>query len=124
VEVLGAYFSELVGGFDGPLRARLLAGGRSNSTYALTDDTRQWVLHRPPYGLILKSAHGTGREVTVLQCWAEPTTIPLGSPAALTASQVREPRIHQSIASCTTGSRTSCCGRRPSGGTAVSLFGS
>ena len=32
----------------GPLRARLLADGRSNLTYEVSDGTRGWVVCRPP----------------------------------------------------------------------------
>jgi hypothetical protein len=84
LEVLGAYLAEVVGGFDGPLRARLFAGGRSNPTYALTDDARQWVLRRPPYGLVLKSAHDMGREVTVLQALRD-TAVPAPAVVAFEA---------------------------------------
>lgn len=50
-----------------PLRADLLAGGRSNISYRLTDgEGRSWVLRRPPLGHILPSAHDMGREFRVL----------------------------------------------------------
>lgn len=50
-----------------PLRAELLAGGRSNISYRLIDVTgRDWVLRRPPLGHILPSAHDMGREFRVL----------------------------------------------------------
>jgi aminoglycoside phosphotransferase (APT) family kinase protein len=50
-----------------PLRAELLAGGRSNISYRLIDDSgRDWVLRRPPLGHILPSAHDMGREFRVL----------------------------------------------------------
>lgn len=50
----------------GDLAARLIAGGRSNPTYEVTDGSRSWVLRRPPYGHILPSAHDMGREYRVL----------------------------------------------------------
>jgi aminoglycoside phosphotransferase (APT) family kinase protein len=55
-----------VDGDIGELRARLIAGGRSNPTYDVTDGTRSWVLRRPPYGHILPTAHDMGREHRVL----------------------------------------------------------
>src|SRR3546814_17173904 len=63
---LSAWMQEqLAGGLAGPLTARLIAGGRSNPTYELTDGTRDWILRRPPYGEILQSAHDMSREATV-----------------------------------------------------------
>lgn len=50
----------------GRLQAELIAGGRSNPTYAVTDGLRSWVLRRPPYGDYLKSGHDMGREVTAM----------------------------------------------------------
>lgn len=50
----------------GPLASCLIAGGRSNPTYELTDGIRHWILRRPPYGEILQSAHDMLRETTVM----------------------------------------------------------
>lgn len=59
------------GDLAGPLTAQLIAGGRSNPTYELTDGTRHWILRRPPYGEILQSAHDMSREATVMGALAE-----------------------------------------------------
>ena len=48
------------------LSARLLAGGRSNLTYALSDGERNWVLRRPPLGHVLETAHDMRREYRVI----------------------------------------------------------
>jgi predicted transcriptional regulator len=45
----------------------LLAGGRSNLTYALTDGESRWVLRRSPLGHVLATAHDMRREYVVLQ---------------------------------------------------------
>ncbi len=50
----------------GELRAELIAGGRSNLTYALDDDTHRWVLRRPPLGHVLATAHDMAREHRVI----------------------------------------------------------
>jgi aminoglycoside phosphotransferase (APT) family kinase protein len=50
----------------GALRAELMAGGRSNLTYALDDDAHRWVLRRPPLGHVLPTAHDMGREFRVI----------------------------------------------------------
>lgn len=51
---------------QGPVTANLIAGGRSNPTYEVTDGDRSWVLRRPPTGHVLATAHDMGREVRVL----------------------------------------------------------
>lgn len=50
----------------GALTARLIAGGRSNPTYELTDGQRHWILRRPPQGHVLPTAHDMGREYRAL----------------------------------------------------------
>lgn len=50
----------------GPLRATLVAGGRSNLTYFVTDGATEYVLRRPPLGHVLATAHDMGREHTVI----------------------------------------------------------
>ena len=47
---------------------RLLAGGRSNVTYAVTDAAGgRWALRRPPLGHVMPTAHDMSREFRVLQ---------------------------------------------------------
>lgn len=48
------------------LRAELIAGGRSNLTYTLTDGEQTWILRRPPLGHVLATAHDMGREYRVM----------------------------------------------------------
>ena len=40
----------------GPLRASVLAGGKSNITYEVTDGHGRWVVRRPPLGHVLATA--------------------------------------------------------------------
>ena len=48
---------------EAPLTFELIAGGRSNMTYTVTDaDGRRFVLRRPPMGKLLPSAHDMARE--------------------------------------------------------------
>ena len=50
-----------------PLRFSLIAGGRSNLTYTVTDSAGQrFVLRRPPLGHLLPSAHDMGREHRII----------------------------------------------------------
>ncbi|WP_228981654.1 phosphotransferase family protein [Streptomyces sp. DH12] len=60
----------------GPLRARLIEGGRSNLTYAVTDGTHRWVVRRPPLGHVLATAHDMRREHRVLSA-LHPTAVPV-----------------------------------------------
>ncbi|MFC5911012.1 phosphotransferase family protein [Streptacidiphilus monticola] len=59
-----------------PLAAELIAGGKSNLTYRLTDGERRWVLRRPPLGHVLATAHDMAREYRVLAALA-PTGVPV-----------------------------------------------
>jgi aminoglycoside phosphotransferase (APT) family kinase protein len=51
---------------DAPLAAALIAGGRSNLTYLVTDGTHEWVVRRPPLGHVVETAHDMGREYRVM----------------------------------------------------------
>ena len=66
----------------GPLSAELIAGGRSNLTYYLTDGTSRWVLRRPPLGHVLATAHDMSREYRVLRALSG-TDIPVPGTVAL-----------------------------------------
>jgi aminoglycoside phosphotransferase (APT) family kinase protein len=60
-----------------PLRFDLVAGGRSNLTYRVTDVAdRAWVLRRPPLGQVLATAHDMGREHRIIAALA-PTDVPV-----------------------------------------------
>jgi aminoglycoside phosphotransferase (APT) family kinase protein len=54
------------GEIGGPVRGRLISGGRSNLTYEVSDGTRAWVVRRPPLGHVLATAHDMGREYRVI----------------------------------------------------------
>jgi aminoglycoside phosphotransferase (APT) family kinase protein len=58
-------------------RLTLIAGGRSNLTYAVADERGvQCVLRRPPHGHVLQSAHDVGREYKIITSLAE-TEVPV-----------------------------------------------
>ncbi|HEX7747039.1 MAG TPA: phosphotransferase family protein [Micromonosporaceae bacterium] len=65
---------------DGPLHARLIAGGRSNLTYVVASGEHEFVLRRPPLGHVLATAHDMAREYRVIAALA-PTRVPV--PATL-----------------------------------------
>jgi aminoglycoside phosphotransferase (APT) family kinase protein len=64
------------GQITGPLTGRLLAGGRSNLTYEVSDGTRQWVVRRPPLGHVLATAHDMAREYRVITALRD-TSVPV-----------------------------------------------
>ncbi|MCX5063244.1 phosphotransferase family protein [Streptomyces sp. NBC_00201] len=66
VPALQRYFARRVPECEGPLRVRLLQGGRSNLTYEVTDGTHRWVLRRPPLGVLTPTAHDMDREFRVV----------------------------------------------------------
>src|SRR5438552_3574189 len=50
-----------------PLAFELVAAGRSNLTFKVSDaDGRAWVLRRPPVGSLLPTAHDMGREYRII----------------------------------------------------------
>ncbi|WP_067568714.1 phosphotransferase family protein [Nocardia acidivorans] len=66
----------------GPLRGRVIAGGKSNLTYAITTGTTSFVLRRPPLGHVLATAHDMSREHRVISALA-PTDVPVPATYAL-----------------------------------------
>ncbi|GAB7051879.1 phosphotransferase family protein [Catenuloplanes indicus] len=56
----------LPGLVTGPLDGAVIAGGRSNLTYTVTDGVTTWVVRRPPLGHVLATAHDMGREHRVM----------------------------------------------------------
>jgi aminoglycoside phosphotransferase (APT) family kinase protein len=69
---------------QGPLTAEVIAGGRSNLTYRLTDGQHRWALRRPPLGHVLPTAHDMAREYTVISA-LHGCTVPVPEPIALCA---------------------------------------
>jgi aminoglycoside phosphotransferase (APT) family kinase protein len=55
----------------GPLTASLIAGGRSNLTYAIEGAAMPLVLRRPPLGHVLSTAHDMRREHRVIAALAD-----------------------------------------------------
>ena len=47
------FTAHVAGAGDAPLRASLIAGGRSNLTYHVTDGAHDWVVRRPPLGHVV-----------------------------------------------------------------------
>ncbi len=66
----------------GELHAQLIAGGKSNLTYRVTDGVHDWVVRRPPLGHVLATAHDMAREHRVMSALAA-TTVPVPEMVAL-----------------------------------------
>ncbi|MEU6187776.1 phosphotransferase family protein [Nocardia sp. NPDC047038] len=54
----------------GPLTGRLIAGGKSNLTYEISDGRSAWIVRRPPLGHVLATAHDMSREYRVMTALA------------------------------------------------------
>jgi aminoglycoside phosphotransferase (APT) family kinase protein len=76
-------------GFTPPLTCELLAGGRSNLTYLVTDaDGGRFVVRRPPMGAVAPSANDVAREHRVLSALAGS-----GVPVPETLALVADPTV-------------------------------
>jgi aminoglycoside phosphotransferase (APT) family kinase protein len=72
----GWYDAQRPGEIQGDLSARLVAGGKSNLTYEVTDGAAWWIVRRPPLGHVQATAHDMGREYTAMTALA-PTAVPV-----------------------------------------------
>ncbi|MCX6460682.1 MAG: phosphotransferase family protein [Actinobacteria bacterium] len=66
----------------GALTATVIAGGKSNLTYRVSDGTTTWALRRPPLGHALPTAHDMTREFTVISALCD-TDVPVATPIVL-----------------------------------------
>lgn len=64
------------GEIRGPLHGLLVAGGRSNLTYEVSDGARSWIVRRPPLGHVLATAHDMTREHRVISALRD-TSVPV-----------------------------------------------
>ncbi len=69
---------------EGELTATLIAGGRSNLTFKVSDDTSSWIARRPPLSGVTPSAHDVAREFRVTKA-LQPTPVPTAQTVALDA---------------------------------------
>ena len=67
---------------SGPLAGEVIAGGKSNLTYRVTDGTTTWALRRPPLAHVLPTAHDMAREFRVISA-LDGTDVPVAHPVAL-----------------------------------------
>lgn len=77
VEALAKYLKEHIENLSA-ISVQLIAGGRSNPTYAVQADRHSWILRRPPHGLVLETAHDMGREYRVISALRD-SSVPVPS---------------------------------------------
>jgi aminoglycoside phosphotransferase (APT) family kinase protein len=73
---LGTWLASAVPGAGEELSARLIAGGKSNLTYEISDGTGMWIVRRPPLGHVLATAHDMAREYRVISALQD-TAVPV-----------------------------------------------
>jgi aminoglycoside phosphotransferase (APT) family kinase protein len=74
---VSAWFDANIAGARGPYRFELIAGGRSNLTFRVSDSAgHDYVLRRPPISHVLQSAHDMGREHRIIKALG-PTKVPV-----------------------------------------------
>lgn len=66
----------------GDLTGEVIAGGRSNLTYRVTDGDHVWAVRRPPLAHVLPTAHDMAREFRVISALA-PTDVAVPGTVAL-----------------------------------------
>ena len=69
IEVMTAWLSQHVQGFEGPLQVEMFKGGQSNPTYKLVTPTKSYVMRAKPgpVAKLLPSAHAIEREYRVMK---------------------------------------------------------
>ena len=64
---VSAWMVDNIDGAVAPFEFALIAGGRSNLTFTVTDaNGRRFVLRRPPTGAVLATAHDMAREHRII----------------------------------------------------------
>lgn len=76
------WFTTSVPGTEGDMSARLIAGGKSNLTYEVTDGKNTWIVRRPPLGHVLATAHDMAREFRLMSALQD-TGVPVPRTYAL-----------------------------------------
>ncbi len=82
-ERVSQWLAANVEGSQPPFDFQLIAGGRSNLTYAVTDATgHRYVVRRPPLGHVLATAHDVAREYRIIAALG-PTPVPVAPALAV-----------------------------------------
>ena len=74
---VGAWLEQNIAGAKAPFTYELIAGGRSNLTFKVSDSAgHHYVLRRPPISHVLPTAHDMGREHRIISALG-PTPVPV-----------------------------------------------
>ena len=85
-----AWFQDHVKGVEPPLEFSLVAGGRSNLTFVVTDRAgARYVLRRPPTGHLLPTAHDMAREHRIISAMG-----PAGVPVPPALGLCEDPEVN------------------------------
>ena len=76
------WFRATVPGVGSEPTASLIAGGKSNLTYEVSDGQQTWIVRRPPLGHVLATAHDMVREYRVMSALQD-TDVPVPTTYAL-----------------------------------------
>ena len=77
VAKVSRWLADNVAGARAPFSFQLIAGGRSNLTFLVTDDNGiRYVLRRPPLGHVLATAHDMAREHRIISAVGQ-TNVPV-----------------------------------------------
>ncbi|UGT54912.1 phosphotransferase family protein [Nocardia asteroides] len=79
---LAPWLRAAVPGVGAELTGQVLAGGRSNLTYTVSDGATSWIVRRPPLGHVLATAHDMTREYRVMAALRQ-TSVPVPAMYAL-----------------------------------------
>lgn len=91
VERVTQWFERNIEGAQGPFEFALIAGGRSNLTFRVTDAADgAYVLRRPPLGHVLQSAHDVAREHRIISALADS-----GVPVAPALGLCEDPEVNE-----------------------------
>lgn len=82
LDAFGRWAADALPDVGPPLEATLIAGGKSNLTFAVTDGLREWIVRRPPLGHVLETAHDMAREYRVIAALQD-TAVPVPHAYAL-----------------------------------------
>lgn len=89
VEPVSAWLSAYIDGVEGPFQFDLIAGGRSNLTFLVTDAAgRQYVLRRPPMGHVLATAHDMAREFRIIDAVGRGSNVPVAAALGLCTDEL------------------------------------
>lgn len=66
-KILDKYLKQVFSDLQGNLTIKQFPDGASNLTYLISYENREFILRRPPFGKIAKSAHNMSREAKIMQ---------------------------------------------------------